>query len=256
MSETYLNLCNDLLRELNEVTLTSSNFASAIGIQAHIQDSVNRAYLDIVNEEPQWPFLATGLSGATDPMYGNVYVETVAGQRWYLLKSGSSSLTSDYGAIDWDNFLITTVGVSGESAPYTVRNLRFTTTEEWKDYFRVAQNKDDADTQNYGVPNRVIKSPDLRKFGLSPIPDKVYRIWFYAYDLPTELSASSDQLVFPNTYKPVLLARARYYIHQFKESSQAAAFALEDYKRGLKLMKGNLMSPTPNYMKTDRVRFV
>ena len=99
-----------------------------------------------------------------------------------------------------DNFLLTTVGVSGESAPFTVKNLRFTTTEEWKDYFRVAQNRDDADTQNYGVPDRVIKSPDLRKFGLSPIPDKVYRIFFYAYNLPTELSAHSDQLVFPNTY--------------------------------------------------------
>lgn len=256
MADTYLNFCNDLLRELNEVTLTSSNFDSAIGIQAHIKDCVNRAYLDIVNEEPQWPFLSTGLSGATDPMYGNVYVETVAGQRWYLLKSGSSSLTSDYGSIDWENFLITTVDVAGETAPYTVRNLRFTTTEEWKDYFRVAQNKDDADTQNYGVPNRVIKSPDLRKFGLSPIPDKVYRIWFYAYDLPTELSSSSDQTAFPNIYKPVLLARARYYIHQFKENPQSAAFALEDYKRGLRLMKLNLMESAPGYFKDDRIRFI
>ena len=119
--------------------------------------------------------------------------------------------------------------------------MRFTTTEEWKDYFRIAQNKDDADTQNYGTPDRVIKSPDNRKFGLSSIPDKVYRVWFYAYDLPTELSAFSDNIVFPDLYKPVLLARSRYYIHQLKENSQAAAFALEDYKRGLKLMKLNLM---------------
>lgn len=167
MAETFLNLSNELLRELNEVSLTSTTFSSAIGVQAHVKDSVNRAYLDIVNEEPQWPFLATGLSGATDPMYGNVYVETVAGTRWYLLKSDSSSLTTDYSYIDWDNFLLTTVGVSGESAPHTIRNLRFTTTEEWKDYFRISQNKDDSDSQNYGVPSRVIKSPDNRKFGLS-----------------------------------------------------------------------------------------
>ena len=256
MAATYLILANELLREINEVSLTSANFSAAIGIQAHIKDSINRAYLDIVNEEPQWPFLATALSGATDPMYGNVYVETVAGTRWYNLKSSSSSLTTDYGAIDWDNFLLTTVGVSGETAPYTVRNLRFTTTEEWKDYFRVSQNKDDADTQNYGVPSRVIKSPDLRKFGLSPIPDQVYRIWFFAYDLPTELSAHGDQIVFPNIYKPVLLARARYYIHQFKENPQASAFAAEDYKRGLRLMKLNLMESTPGYFKDDRIRFV
>ena len=172
------------------------------------------------------------------------------------MKTGSSSITTDYGYIDWDNFYLTTIGVSGESAPYTARNLRFTTTEEWKDYFRIAQNKDDADTQNYGVPDRVIKSPDNRKFGLSSIPDKVYRVWFYAYDLPTELSAFSDNIVFPDLYKPVLLARSRYYIHQFKENSQAAAFALEDYKRGLKLMKLNLMEPAPGYFKDDRMRFI
>tara|TARA_R110000765_G_scaffold119278_3_gene214146 strand:+ start:1267 stop:2037 length:771 start_codon:yes stop_codon:yes gene_type:complete len=256
MAETFLNLSNELLRELNEVSLTSTTFSAAIGVQAHVKDAVNRAYLDIVNEEPQWPFLATGLSGATDPMYGNVYVETVAGTRFYLLKSSSSSLTTDYSYIDWNNFLLTTVGVSGESAPHTIRNLRFTTTEEWKDYFRISQNKDDSDSQNYGVPSRVIKSPDNRKFGLSPIPDQVYRIWFYAYDLPTELSAHGDQIVFPNIYKPVLLARARYYVHQFKENPQASAFALDDYRRGLKLMKLHLLEPTPGYFKDDRIRFV
>jgi hypothetical protein len=253
---TYLDLANELLREMNEVELTSSSFASAVGIQQHVKDSINRAYLDIVNEEPQWPFLALNLSGETDPMYGNVYVETVAGQRWYNLKPASSSLVTDYGYIDWDNFYLTTVGVSGETAPYEARNLRFTTIEEWKDYRRISENLDDADTQQYGIPDRVIKSPDNRKFGLSAIPDKVYRIWFYAYTLPTELSAFGDETVFPNTYKPVLLNRARYYIYQFKESPQFSAFALEDYKRGLRLMKLNLMEPTPGYFKDDRMRFI
>ena len=98
------NLTNKLLRELNEVVLTSANFSNAVGIQQHVKDCVNRAYHDIVSAEPQWSFLATGESGATDPMYGNVSVETVAGQRWYELKAASSSVTTDYGSIDWDDF--------------------------------------------------------------------------------------------------------------------------------------------------------
>lgn len=256
MSATYLQLTNELLRELNEVPLTSANFANAIGVQAHVKDAVNRAYLDIVNEEPQFPFLALDSSGETDPFYGNTYVEVTAGQRWYQLKPSSSSLKTDYGYVDWDDFYLTTIGVDGETAPYTSRNLRYTTLEEWKDYFRSSENADDATDQNYGKPRRVIRSPDNRKFGLSPIPDKTYRVWFYAYVLPTELVNYNDESLIPNTYKPVLLARARYFIHQFKENSQAAAFALEDYKRGLKLMKSNLMSPSPAYMKDDRVRFV
>ena len=256
MATTYLQLTNELLREFNEVELTSSNFSSSVGVQSHIKDLVNRAYLDMVNEEPQWPFLAVGESGSTDPMYGNVYVETTAGTRWYELKAASSSIVDDYSYVDWDNFLLTTVGVSGESAPYTIRNLRFTSIEEWKDYFRVSQNKDDADEAEGGTPDRVIKSPDNRKFGLSPIPDQVYRIYYYAYNLPTELSAHGDAIVFPDLYVPELINRARYYMHQFKDNNQGAAFALEDYKRGLKTMKLHLMEPTPNYVKDDRIRFL
>ena len=45
-------------------------------------------------------------------------------------------------------------------------------------------------------------------------------------------------------------------MHQFKDNAQAAAFSLEDYKKGLKNMQLNLMSPVPSYFKDDRVRFV
>ncbi len=213
MATTYLQLTNELLRETNEVVLTSGNFSGAIGIQQFAKDCVNRAYNDIVSAEPRWSFLATGESGATDPFYGNVYVETVAGQRWYELKASSSSITTDYGAVDWNDFYLTTIGVSGASSPYTSKNLSFMTLEEWKDHFRSSENQDDADTQNYGEPRYVIRSPDARKFGVSPIPDKVYRVWFYAWDLPTALSSHGDTIVFPDMYAPVLMARARYYMY-------------------------------------------
>jgi len=250
---TYLNLTNELLRELNEVVLTSSNFSDAVGIQAHAQDCINRAYSDIVMAEPQWAFLATGESGATDPFYGNVYVETVAGTRWYELKASSSSITADYGSVDWDNFYLTTIGVSGASTPYTIQNLKFVTTEEWKDHLREQENIDDADSQNYGEPRFIIRSPDARKFGVSPIPDKVYRVWFFAWDLPTALSAHDDAIVFPDVFTPVLMARARYHFHQFKDSPQNAAFALQDYKEGLKKMRSALLNPVPTYMSTDHI---
>ena len=256
MATTYLELSNEILREMNEVDLTQATFGSAVGIQSHVKDVINRSYLDMVNEEAQWPFLAVAESGTTDPRYGNVNIETVAGTRWYELKPSSSSLTTDYGYIDWDNFLITTVGVSGETAPFEMQPLRFITIEEFKDYYQTSENLDDADTQQFGLPRRVLKSPDNRKFGLSPIPDKVYKVWFFAYSLPTKLSAHSDEVVFPDLYVPVLINRARYYVHQFKDNAQAAAFSLEDYKKGLKNMQLNLMSPVPSYFKDDRDRFV
>ena len=251
MATTYLQLTNELLRETNEVVLTAANFSAAVGIQAHVKDCINRAYNDITSAEPQWSFLATGESGATDPFYGNVYVETVAGTRWYELKVASSSITTDYGSIDWDDFYLTTIGVSGATTPYTSRNLQFVTLEDWKNHRREQENIDDADTQTWGEPKFVIRSPDSRKFGISPIPDKIYRVWFYAWDLPTALDAQGDVIVFPDIYTSVLLAKARYYMHQFKDDNQAAAFALDDYKKGLKKMRSNLMNAAPKYMTTD-----
>ena len=122
-------------------------------------------------------------------------------------------------------------------------------------YLRDAENNDDADTQQYGQPKYVIRSPDHRKFGLSPIPDKVYNVHFYAYAAPTALSAYSDEIALPDQYSNVITARARYYVWQFKESPQQAAFAMDDYKKGMRHMKSNLINPSPSYIGDDRIYF-
>ena len=255
MATTYLDLTNEVLRELNEIPLTAANFANATGLQKFVKDTVNKSIYDIANEEPQLPFFSAGVSGSTDPFYGNVTVATVAGQRFYTLKADSSSITTDYASIDWDDFYVTTINVSGETAPYVSKGLRFLTLDDWKRYYRDSENEDDANSQTYGEPKFVIKSPDSRKFGLSPIPDKVYNIHFYAFVRPTALSAYDDTMVLPEQYSNIVTARMRYYVWQFKESPQQAAFALEDYKKGLKYMKSNLMNPTPKYMTDDRRYF-
>ena len=255
MATTYLDLTNEVLRELNEIPLTAANFADATGLQKFVKDTVNKSIFDIANQEPQLPFFSAGVSGSTDPFYGNVTVATVAGQRFYTLKADSSSITTDYASIDWDDFYVTTINVSGETAPYVSKGLRFLTLDDWKRYYRDSENEDDANSQTYGEPKFVIKSPDSRKFGLSPIPDKVYNIHFYAFVRPTALSAYDDTMVLPEQYSNIVTARMRYYVWQFKESPQQAAFALDDYKKGLKYMKSNLMNPTPKYMTDDRRYF-
>jgi len=255
MATTYLDLSNEVLRELNEVVLTSGTFASATGIQSFVKDAINKSLFDVANAEPQLPFFSAGVSGSTDPFYGNVTVATVAGQRWYTLKASSSSITSDYAAVDWDDFYITTINVSGESAPYTSTGLKYLTLADWKRYYRDTENADDADTQNYGEPRYVYKSPDHRKFGLSPIPDKVYNVHFYAFEKPTALSAYDDTIPMPEQYSNVLTARTRYYVHQFKENIQQAAMALDDYRKALRHMKSNLINPQPKYMTDDRRYF-
>jgi len=255
MATSFLTLTNDVLRELNEIELTSATFPSSQGIQSFVKNSINKSINDIANEEPQLPFFAVAPSGGTDPFYGNVTVASVAGTRWYTIKSGSSSITTDYSSLDWDDFYITTIGVNGETAPYVSKGLRFLSLDDWTRYFRDSENQDDADAQTYGEPLYIIRSPDHRKFALSPIPDKVYNVHFYAFDKPAVLSAHGDEIIFPDQYANVITARTRYYVWQFKDSPQQAAFALDDYKKGMRHMKSNLINPSPMYISDDRTYF-
>ena len=78
---------------------------------------------------------------------------------------------------------------------------------------------------------------------------------FYAFEKPTALSAHGDTITFPEQYSNVITARTRYYVWQFKDSPQQAAFALEDFKKGMKQMKSNLLNPQPKFISDDRVYF-
>ena len=68
MASTYLALVNNVLRDVNEVELTSSSFGSSRGIQTSIKDFVNRAISDIINAELNWPF--TRAEGTLDLISG------------------------------------------------------------------------------------------------------------------------------------------------------------------------------------------
>ena len=253
MAKTYLSLVNDLLVEINEPELTS--VASAVGVQKQVSKCVNRAYFDIVDAVDNWAWLAT--NSPQNEYYGNTFVETVEGTRWYLLKASSTSVDTDYDAIDWDRFTATTEGVSGKSAPHTINKLGFVTLDVWRNnYARSEEIDKSSSSPSYGVPLRVIRSSDGRRFGLSPIPDDVYRIYFNAYNRPSELSNDTDEVLFPEQYKPVLLARARYFIYQFKDNIAQSQLALDEYKKGLQQMSDKLNSPQPKYMSDVRFTYL
>jgi len=67
MATTYLVLSNRVLRELNEVEMTSSNFSSSRGIQTAVKDFVNKSIHDIYNEGAELPLLHTSTTQATFP---------------------------------------------------------------------------------------------------------------------------------------------------------------------------------------------
>ena len=51
MASSYLELINGVLRDLNEVELTTNTFSASRGVQTAVKDYVNRAIDDIINVE-------------------------------------------------------------------------------------------------------------------------------------------------------------------------------------------------------------
>ena len=250
---TYLDLTNTIIRELNEVELTAGTFTSAVGLQKYIKDAINRAYFDICTAEDKWSFLSAG--DPSNNYYGNTSIETTAGSRWYDLKS-SQTIINEYSFIDWENIVVTEEGVSGKTAPFEIHRLSPMSINSWQATYGIEEARDKSDTQSYGIPKRVIRIPENNKLGLSPIPDGVYKIYFYAYSQPTELSAHGDTVVFPKQYTSVLLARASYYVHQFKDNMSQAQLADVEYNKGIRSMREQLIEPFPETMSDRRSIYV
>ena len=84
----YLTLCNNVLRELNEVELTSTNFTASRGVQTSVKGFVNKAISDLYNSEVEWAWLHTSTTQDTN-----------VGQREY-------TLPADMRKVDFESFYL------------------------------------------------------------------------------------------------------------------------------------------------------
>lgn len=89
---SYLELINQLRNKFNEVALTTSTFASAVGFDQFSKEAINYAYHDILNAEMEWPFLHEKTSFITVP-----------GVQLYPVTTANSNVIKE---IDWDSFFV------------------------------------------------------------------------------------------------------------------------------------------------------
>lgn len=208
----YLQLTNAVLREINEVEVTS--ISSTRGIQTSVKDFINKAQRDIINSEVEWPFTVVNQS-----------FSTVAGTAEY-------SREADAKTVDFDSF---TVQKSGEAE----RKLRYLSFNEYLD----AKNEADTnpDTSARAVPEFVYQTPD-NKIGLSPVPDDIYTVRYYYYQTSTDMSDATDTPVIPERFHDVIVNRARYYAHMLRSDVQFSQLAMRDYTDGLSRMRVELIN--------------
>jgi len=226
MAKTYLELVNIVLRDINEVPLSAGTFDTARGLQSFAKEAVNRSLLDIVNYNDEWPFL-TNIPTSVGTRPHTNYFNTVDGTSEY-------SLSSSIDQIDWDNILIS----DESSTDIAVTKLEFIA------YDAITRFK-----ELKGTPKYVYNTPNRGYVGLYPQPTKQLKVEYISWKEPTILSLSTDTLPFEDRYYTVIVSRARYYLWMFRENSQQASMALNEYEDNIRNMYRNIMNPPFNSMR-------
>lgn len=216
MASSFLDLCNNVLRKLNEVEISSSEFGSVRGVQALVKDAVTTAIAKINQAEYSWPFNASS------------YTQTcVVAQEEY----GWPSL---HKVTDWNSFQIQ----KDDSLGVGFSKLNFITLDE---YFERYRNLDDAtETTGRGVPSYIF--PSGNGWGLTPSPDKAYQIKYRYYQIPATLSVSSDTSRIPIHYENVIIDGAMFQMYLFKDNTESAQIMGALFEQGVKQMQSQLIN--------------
>lgn len=234
MALNYLEVVNAVLRDTNEVPLTAQQFTNARGFHAYVKEIVNRALMDIANSTTEWPWLAnmpmnTGISAHSN--------EIVTERRKAIYQFPADTME-----VDWDSVVLT--DMRGKES-YRIRPISY---EEWARYGNadVLSNRNNADLDR---PTVIYRTKDNEGFGVSPVPDKSYRIQYIGWKAPQFLKAPTDTLPFPDQFYNVLVSRARYYAWMFRQNSEQAQMAFRDFDTGLTNMKRSLIKPAFTHMR-------
>jgi hypothetical protein len=210
----YLQLCNAVLREINEVEIT--NVTSTRGIQTSVADFINKAQRDIINSEVEWPFTVVNQS-----------FTTTAGTAEY-------DRESDAKTVDYDSFTIQ------ESADTAERKLKYISFDEYLERRNEADTNPNASAR--ALSEYVYTTPD-NKIGLSPVPDaSTYTVRYYYYQTTSDMAANTDTPTVPERFHDVIVNRARYYAHMLRSDVQFSQLALRDYTDGLGRMRVELIN--------------
>jgi len=212
MAYNFLGLVNDVNRRLNEVQLTSSNFANAVGFYGQAKDAVNAAIQDINQAQFEWT-------------WNHVTQEET-------LTDGVTryAFPADAKVIDFDSFRIKRSDTFNNQ---TIK-LKVISYEEYLEKF-VDQEYND-DTSLLDIPAYVFRAPGL-EFGIVPAPKEDYELVYEYYRNTVDLENATDVPAIPEMYRNILIEGAMYYAYMFRGNEQSAAIAKTKFDQGIKSMR-------------------
>jgi hypothetical protein len=219
MAYDFLGLVNDVNRRLNEVELTSTNFASATGFYSQAKDAVNASIRYINQSEYNWPF--------------NHVTQTTT----LTANTSRYAFPVDAKVLNFQTFRIK----ENSSLGNATTRLTEMAYEEYLDK-HIAQEYSTSIGQ--GVPLNVVQSPDL-EFILTPEPDKAYELVYEYYTFPTDLVNATDTTNIPERFRHIIVDGAMYHSYMFRSNMQSTMATKEKFDEGIKHMRSQLINRTP-----------
>ena len=229
MPSTYIDLCNKVLRHLNEVEIAVGDFPTVRGVQALVKDAVRSSISRINQAEFEWPFNAAE------------HTETlVAGQTEYVWPSY-------FKVSDWNTFQIQKDASLGTS----YKTLTAIDRDEW--YSKYRDDDYEAGTAGRSVPDFVFAGHG-NGFGVTPSPNAAYKVRFRYYLNYSDLTNYNDVTRIPDSFDTVIIDGALYHMHMFKDNLESAQAAFTAFEVGIKNLQ-TLYINSYEYIRDTRIKF-
>lgn len=212
MAYNFLGLVNEVNRRLNEVELSSSNFATATGFYSAAKDAVNSSIRHINHEEFNWP-------------WNHVEEEDT-------LSAGVTRYGYPYDAktIDMDTFRIK------RDAALNTNTVKLKTLD-YKEYLdKYLDYEYNSNTDMRSTPRYVVRAPS-QEFILVPTPDKDYELVYEYYRNPVDLELYDDVPNIPVEFRHIIVDGAMFYAYQFRSDTQASQISQAKFQEGIKYMR-------------------
>lgn len=224
---TFLVLTNKLLRRLNEVELTETNFLSERGIHALARDSIIDAVNDINHKEHEWPFNFTSTSFDLD-----IGVETY-------------DFPEDFKAMDWESFYI----AEDDALRVGTYKLTLINKDDWFKHYR----PDDVNAGSVGVSTPKYVAPYGEGFVITPSPNDEYNLNYSYWREPRIMENWDDEPTIPEEWDYVIVAGAMWHMNMFKENANGVNLIEQHYRQCLRNMRTILIN-RPEAIRDTRVR--
>lgn len=229
MAYNFLGLVNDVNNRLNEVELTTANFATATGYFSFSRDAVNAAIRHINQEEYEWPWNHVEESEILTP-----------GTVRYSYPNDAKTIAMNTFRIKRDASL--NVGT------VKLKNMSY---EEWLEKY--ADSEYLTGTSNRSTPTHIVRTPN-RELICYPNPDKAYELVYEYYRAGYDLENATDVPSLPEQYRFCIIDGAMYYVYQFRGDTTMADISNQKFQAGIKYLR-SLNINRMDYVRDTRVHY-